>query len=242
MKIAEETLMAYADGELSGEAREEVERALAQDPELRAMLGEQQRLREVLKSHYGPVAQEEIPEKLLQTLGQGKAVGVASLAEARDKKQRPVSRLWPRYGAIAASFAVGIAAAQLLPSTEGGELSWQNGVMVAEGDLAKSLETQLASAQQPNAATRIGLTFADHQGRACRTFDASSLSGLACRDDGEWQVLLASAAERQDNEFRQASSPAVVAAAQELMAAPPLDANGERKAMAAGWNISKDAD
>lgn len=241
MKISEETLMAYADGELEGAERESIERALASDPGARARLEEHRRLRNRLTGHYGPVAQEEVPERLLAMLGATRPEGLTSLSAAREKK-RALPRVWQRYGAIAASLAVGILAGQLI--SEGGEspIAAQSGVLVAQGGLATALETQLASAQEAGSATRIGLTFQDRQGRVCRTFDGAAMSGLACRSDGEWQVLLAAAGARQDSEFRQAGSPAIIEVAQEMMAGAPLDGPSERKAKASGWEISAVAD
>jgi negative regulator of sigma E activity len=241
VKISEETLMAYADGELAGAEREAVEQALASDPDARALLEEHRRLRSRLTGHYGPVAQEEVPGRLLALLGAEKPEGVVSLSAAR-KNKRAAPALWQRYGAIAASLAVGIVAGQLISAGGEGPIAAQSNTLVAQGSLATALETQLASAQQANSATRIGLTFQNRQGRVCRTFDASALSGLACKSDGDWQVLLAVAAKRQDSEFRQAGSPAVFEAAQAMMGGPPLNAEGERKAMAAGWKISAAAD
>lgn len=237
MKINEETLMAFADGELFGAEREAVEQALASDPKMRATLEEHRRLRNHLTGHYGPVAQEEVPERLLAMLGAEKLEGVVSLSAVRQKKQ-PIQRLWQRYGAIAASLAVGIMAGQLIPSRGDSPIEARSGTLVAQRGLAAALETQLASTQEAGSAIRIGLTFEDRQGRVCRTFDAPALSGLACRSGGDWQVLLAAAGERQDSQFRQAGSPAVTEAAQAMMGSPPLDAEGERKAMGAGWNIS----
>lgn len=240
MKITEEKLMAFADGELTGAEREAVEQALATDSKARALLDEHRRLRNRLTGHYGPVAQEEVPERLLAMLGAEKPQGVASLSAAREKKR--VAPFWQRYGAIAASLAIGIMAGQLLPERGQGPIGTRSGALVAEGSLATALETQLASAQGANSETRIGLTFADKQGRVCRTFDASAMSGLACRSDGSWQVLLATASTRQESEFRQAGSPAIIEAAQEIMAGPPLDAEGERKALASAWQISAGRD
>lgn len=241
MKISEETLMAYADGELDGAQRESIERALASDPDARARLEEHRRLRDRLAGQYGSVAQEEVPERLLAMVGATRPEDLTSLSAAREKK-RALPRVWQRYGAIAASLAVGILAGQLIP--EGGEspIAAQSGVLVAQGGLATALETQLASAQEAGSATRIGLTFQDRQGRVCRTFGGTEMSGVACRSDGEWQVLLAAPGARQDSEFRQAGSPAIIEAAQEMMAGAPLDGPSERKAMESGWEISAAAD
>jgi hypothetical protein len=241
MKINEELLMAFADGELEGDERYEVEQALAEDPELRAALEEQQRLRAALTGHYGPVAQEEVPERLLAMLGAGKAEGVVALSAVREKR-RSAFPLWQKYGALAASLAVGIIAGQLLPYGGTGPVASQDGTLIARGNLASALETQLASTQNASSETHIGLTFPDRQGRFCRTFDAQDVSGLACRADGKWKVVLAAAGERQGSQYRQAGSPSVLHAAQEIMGAPPLDAEAERKALEAGWKISAAAD
>lgn len=241
MRMSEELLLAFIDGELSGPDREEVERALAADPKLRATVDEQRRLRTILNGHYGPVAQEDVPEKLLHLLGASRAEGAASLHAAREKR-RAAPRPWQRYAAIAATLAVGIIAGQLLPDGRNGLIATDDGVLLAKGDLAGALETQLASAQSLDDKTRIGLTFADRGGRVCRTFEGPDLSGLACRAGGDWQVVLASASERKDSQFRQAGASVVLESAQEMMAGPPLDSRAEREAMEAGWNISSAPD
>ena len=64
---------------------------------------------------------------------------------------------------------------------------------VAQGPLAAALDTQLASAQPADAATRIGLSFAAADGRLCRTFDSAALSGLACRGGEGWQLMMTAA-------------------------------------------------
>ena len=69
MRIDDDRLMAYADGELDAAEREAVERALAEDAGLREKLAQQQRLRATLSGHYGPVAAEEVPDRLLAMLG-----------------------------------------------------------------------------------------------------------------------------------------------------------------------------
>jgi hypothetical protein len=48
------------------------------------------------------------------------------------------------------------------------------------------MDIQLASA--PSGDVRIGMTFRDQAADICRSFTASSSSGLACRDNGRWQM------------------------------------------------------
>jgi anti-sigma factor RsiW len=241
MKIDEEKLMAFADGELQGAERDAVERALAEDPALREQLEEQSRLREALTRHYGPVAGEEVPERLLATLGASKAEGVASLSAMRERRRLIQRPAWRDFGAIAATLAVGIIAGQLIPSRGTGMIGTENGTLVAKGDLAGALETQLASAQAPDAATRIGVTFPDKQGRLCRTFEAVATSGLACRTGDHWTVVVTAAPQGHATEYRQAGSSLVLQAAQEMMGDVPLDAAAEKAAMAADWKISATA-
>src|SRR3546814_7939924 len=112
--------MAYADGELDAAEREAVKQALAEDPGLREKLAEQQRLRATLSGHYGPVAAEEVPDRLLAVLGaRNTRDDVASLSAAREKRRRP---LWRNLGTIAASLAVGLMAGQLIPLQRGGPI------------------------------------------------------------------------------------------------------------------------
>lgn len=244
MRIDDDMLMAYADGELSAEDRIAVEAALAADPALRAALDEQKRLRTTLAGHYAPVAIEAVPERLLAMLGASAPdASVASLDAARARRGRPAAPLWRNLAAIAATLMIGLFAGQLFLSPASGPIGVDQGVMIAQGELATALETQLASAQPADAATRIGVSFEDKEGRLCRTFDATALSGVACKQDGDWAVALAAAtAGPAAAEYRQAGSSHVLATAQEMMAGAPLDAAAEAAARKAGWKKSPRTD
>jgi hypothetical protein len=242
MTIDAEMLMAYADDALEPDDREKVERALAGDHRLREQLQAQIRLKTELKAHYGPVASEPVPDRLLAMLGAETSPddGIPSLANARSKRSRQRqgfdARLaWVNWGAVAASLAVGVLGGHML--RDRGPVGARDGMLVVQGPLARDLETRLASA--PAAGTRIGLTFADREGRACRTFDSADLSGLACRSDGHWALLAATAPAGQSSQYRQAGSAAVIETAEEIMAGAPLDAAQEKAAMEAGWKIPR---
>jgi hypothetical protein len=227
MEPDDDLLMAYADGELDEIGRARIERAIAQDPELRARLERQRRLRATLAAHYGPTAEEAVPECLRSML----ETNVVRLPAPRP---RP---LWQSLAALAATLVLGLALGRtlLMPSVPVGI---ENGTMVAEGPLADALDSQLASAQPADAATRIGLSFAAADGRLCRTFDSAALSGLACRGREGWQLMMTAAGARGPRtDYRQAGSgnPQVLAAAQELMAGPAFDADAERRARDSGW-------
>lgn len=237
IKVSDEMLMAYVDGELSPDERDAVERALAGSPALRAEVERQRALRGALAAHYAPVADEAVPERLRAMLAQGSAP-VVDLAEARARRRTRFAL--PHFAAMAASLALGLFAGQLALSP-GGPVAVEGGAMLARGALAETLETRLASAQAPGADTRIGLSFADRDGRMCRTFEAPALSGIACREPEGW--VLAMTAEGRAGpaaDYRQASAPLVMEQAQAMMAGDPLDAAGEAQAKARGWRSAAD--
>lgn len=229
MAVDDETLMAWLDGELDEIARRRVEAALAEDPALAERMEAQRRLRDRLAAHYGPVAEEEVPERFRDLLESN----VIDMAQVRPVRARP---LWQSLTAIAATLILGIFVGRALP--ESANVASRDGVLVARGALAEALDTQLASAQPADAATRIGVTFARADGSPCRTFDGAALSGIACRGGGDWRlVMTAAGSEAQGTEFRQAgaSSPLVLEAAQAMMAGEPFDAEAERQARDSGW-------
>jgi hypothetical protein len=225
--IEDELLMAFADGELDELSRARVERALAEDAELRARLAQQQRLRATLAAHYGPTAEEKVPAHLRAMLESDVVRFVP--------KPRP---LWQGWTALAASLLLGLALGRTLLAPAGGPVGIENGTMVARGPLAAALDMQLASAQPAGAPARIGISFAAADGRLCRTFDSAAMSGLACHGDRGWQLILtATGTPPPRGGYRQAGSgnPQVLATAQEMMAGAPFDAAAERRARDSRW-------
>ncbi|MBV9882549.1 MAG: anti-sigma factor [Sphingomonadaceae bacterium] len=229
--IDDETLMAFVDGELDEMGRARVERAAAGDPALQARIDRQRKLRATLAAFYGPAAEEEVPEHLRAMLESN----VVAFPAAKPRTSRP---LWQSVLALAATLVLGLAVGRTLLAPAAGPVGVENGRMLAQGQLAAALDTQLASAQAPDAATRIGTSFAAADGRLCRTFESAAMAGLACRGDQGWQLMMTtagSAGPRSD--YRQAGSanPLVAQAAQDLMAGEPLDAAAERRARDSGW-------
>ena len=229
--LDEELLMAHVDGELDALTAGRVAQALAEDAGLRAVAEAQHRLRNRLAEHYGPVADEEVPERFRAMLD----TNVVPLPAARAER-RPVLG-WRATGAMAASFAVGLIAAQMIP-----ERSRPTGVtgdrLIAAGPLARALDTQLASEQSGTEPTRIGVSFAARDGRLCRTFESRVMAGLACREGEAWHVVTSAAARPvPGGEYRQAASGTafVMRVSQDLMKGEPFDAQAERRARDTGW-------
>jgi anti-sigma factor RsiW len=178
--------MAFADGELDEISRARVERAVANDPALRARLAQQQKLRATLAAFYDPTAEEQVPERFRAMLGTDVVDFAAAKARARGADLAgPL--------ALAATLLLGLALGRTLLVPAGGPSGVENGTMVAQGQLADALDTQLASAQAPDAATRIGTSFAAADGRLCRTFDSQTMAGVACRGEQGWQLMMTSA-------------------------------------------------
>jgi hypothetical protein len=229
--IDDDLLMAFADGELDEVTQARVERAIAADPELAARLEVQRRLRARLAAHYAPVMDEEVPAGLRAML----ETDVVAIGAARARRARPA---WQTALALAATLVLGLVLGRSLWLPDAGPVGVANGTMVARGELARALDTQLASDQAAGAATRIGVTFAATDGRLCRAFDSAAVAGLACHGDAGWQLMMtAPGAVPAGGELRQAASTGtlMMQAAQDLMAGEPLDANAERRARDSGW-------
>jgi hypothetical protein len=230
MSFDDELIGAYFDGELNEIVRLRLEDAAQRDPELRERLEEQERLRSRLDAHFAPVLTEDVPERLTALLEKSDRGEVVSIESARAR--RASRRMWVP-AAMAASLAAGLFGGQFLRS--GGQPGGDP--LVAQGQIAQALDTQLASSPAPDAPVKVGVTFRGAEGEICRTFDGAQ-AGFACRQGDQWRLqLLAPGAAPQAGEFAQASgaSPIVMQAAQDAMSGDPLDPEQERQAQSQGW-------
>ncbi|HEU4844094.1 MAG TPA: hypothetical protein VFT05_07510 [Burkholderiaceae bacterium] len=248
MSFSDETLMAYADGELSEPVRSEVERALGEDPALAARVARHQALRADVFAAFAPIAEEPVPPALLAAAMPGKVgdLQAARVARAaRAARAAPVRRWsWPEWGAIAASLAVGVIAGSVVLGGRNTQLQLAAGsgaddVLVAHGRLDRALSRRLAGAGQDDEGVKIGVTFAARDGKLCRSFTADGAAGLACRSGDHWQLaVLAEAPKGAAGDYRQAGSAmpaAVLDAIDARIAGPAFDAGAERAAQQRGW-------
>jgi hypothetical protein len=261
MSISDETLMAYADGELDEPARADIERAMRSDPALAARVAQHQALRSDVFAAFAPIADEPVPPSLLAAAMPGKVSDLGAARAARSEARRRWA--WPEWGAIAASLSVGVLVGSLVlgggvrggggpgagPGTGAGAgagavgnelaaLRGAEGTPVAQGRLAEALSTQLAGAAQKDG-VKIGLTFASIDGQLCRSFVAGESAGLACRSGEQWKLaMLAEVAKGAPGEYQQAGSAmpaAVLEAIDARIAGPALDAQAEQAARQRGW-------
>ncbi|MDX3910410.1 MAG: anti-sigma factor [Sphingobium sp.] len=225
--ISEEMLLAYADGELDEVSRRRVEASLARDQALAARLAAHRSLTAKLVESYAPLAEAPVPDRFAALLTQPQKIASKPFA------RRPFA--WSGL-AIAASLAFGVFVGQEL-GNKAAPLSVQRGQLVAQGALKEALDTQLASNQPTDAATRIGLTFRAKDGRWCRSFDGRDVAGVACRAGTDWRLEQVLPGRVSQAEFRQASSEdeRISATVEALMADQPADARAEKMGLDDDW-------
>jgi len=245
MKLSDEELMAYADGELPPVEAKRIEAAMAGDPALAARVARFRAVRAALRSAYDSVVSEPVPEHLRALLGDVAAhepeQQISSVIDLSvEREQRQVRRFGPpAWAAMAASLVVGVLVGRTLLTPDEGIFTRDG--LYANAGLATALDTQLA-AQNQDAPTRIGLTFRSTDGGVCRTFanvrGDQVVSGLACRSGERWAVRTTLTEARAANGgFRQADAdaPAILEAVDAIIDGAPFDAAQERQARDNGW-------
>ena len=239
--ITQEQIAAFADDQLEGDEKAQVEAAIAADPELAAKVAGHRALKAQLAGHYAPIVDQPVPEHLAAMLkpareeapseNVGEGADVVSFAKERQKRGlAPTLRRWAPIAGPA--FAASLVLALFQP--------WQTSPLLegyADPELANALDTQLAATQAADAPTRMLLRFENEAGEFCRAYQSGSEGGIACRDASGWEIEQQFALEEsQATEFRQAGSLGdVMAAAQAMAPDGALDAQAEAEAKEQGW-------
>lgn len=243
MKFSDETLMAYADGELDPATRSAVERAIRADPTLAAKVRQHTAMRSNVFAAFAPITDEPVPPRLTAATRSGKVIQLNTARAARTEATQEKRRWsWAEWGGIAAALIVGVLAggAGVIGLQEQPPLAaTSGGAVLAQGDLAEALSTQLAGVTAQGAQVKVGVSFEAKDGGYCRTFMMGASAGLACRNGAEWNVpVMAQAAQGAAGEYRQAGSempPMVLDAIDERIVGQTLDATAEEAARARGW-------
>lgn len=248
MSISDETLMAFADGELDEATRRVVEQAVRQDPALAEKVRQHKALRSNVFNAFASTLGEEVPQRLHAAARSAKVVHLDSVRQLRTPPPAPVPEKprwsWPEWGAMAATLVVGVLAG--IMGTQGlrgdeqlAGFDNRNGALTAQGKLAQALSQQLASAAATNLDVKIGVSFVSKEGTYCRSFMLPTTAGLACRNGSEWRIpVLTNGAMGPSGEYRQAGSAlpaAVLEAIDDRIVGQALDANAERAAQKQGW-------
>ena len=250
MRFTDETLMAFADGELDAGMRHQVELAMRVDPVLAAKVEQHILLRRDVFRAFARTLDEPVPQRLRQATTSPKVVHLDSVRMARKPVavEMPHRWSWPEWGALAATLVVGVLVGMLGFSGAQDEATFasagSNGALAARGKLEAALTRQLASAAPAaGAAVTIGVSFVAKDGQYCRTFAVGAAAGLACRAGSQWNIPLlaegAAGAGAAAGAYRQAGSampPAVLDAVDARAIGPSLDARAEQAAAQRGWS------
>lgn len=249
MQFSDETLMAYADGELDADTRRQIETAMAADPTIAERVARHRSLRTDLGAAFGGVLDEPVPSRLLDAANStpvgARSATVTDLKAARAAKSggntSRSSWSWPQWIAIAASLLIGVFAGRSeLRSSQSDLFATEATGIHATGALSTALDSQLSGTATSDS-VRIGLTFRSKSGNYCRSFAADTSTGFACREGSQWRVraLNETGTPATTGEYRMAGSelpPAVLAAIDEVMEGEALDRTQEQAARERGWN------
>jgi hypothetical protein len=230
MKLDRDRLNRFVDGELPPKEMEDVAAALADSPDLNIYVERQENLRNQLRDSFRAL-DGSMPERLVETVRNAPVSWQWRLRTALEPA-RPLRWLAPACAALVLGFVAGIS---LWPQSDFG--TGASGQVIAQGGLGKALDRQLASQGGP---VRIGISFRNKAGQACRTFNSGSNAGLACHDAGAWVVgmLVKQAPEDAGAAYRMVGSAmpdAVRRAVMAGMSGEPFDAAMEAQAAKDGW-------
>lgn len=244
MRFTDETLMAFADGELDEPTRRAVELAMRKDPELAAKVAQHRALRADVFGAFAPTLDEPVPPRLKEAVTQGKVVQLDAVRAARRETMAKRRWSWPEWGALAATLVLGVLAGGFgLKSVQGdaqlATAMGADGTLVARGQLATALTQQLASVPAADPHIKLGVSFVAKDGGYCRSFMLGAAAGLACRNGSEWKIpVIAEGDAGAAGAYRQAGSampPAVLEAIDQRIAGQALDAKSEQAAAQQGW-------
>jgi hypothetical protein len=242
----DETLMAYADGELDAAMRAEIAAAIEKDPALAQRVEQQRALRAEVSGAFAGVLDRPLPDRL-RAAAQGPARGDTrgNVVQFPARGTRAAGLRWGarEWTAMAASVLLGVALAWRA-LTPGEHFAEAGGALVARGDLAEALDAQLASHQPAGGAVQIGLTFKAADGSYCRSFTlrAANTAGLACRAGDEWRIPATTSVEAGTSGLQTAGSGtprAILDAVEARIAGEPLDAAAEEAALRSGWKAAR---
>jgi anti-sigma factor RsiW len=262
MTISDETIMAYSDGELSGEERAAVERAIQENPELEQRVARHRALRDRIELAYSAELSEPVPDRLLAAAGRAASAPagskVVNLNDARAAVARQVARDdsraandespytpgWRSLSGIAAGILLGLGVGYGVWQHGDGPIARDaNGALIATGHLKSALTAQLAADQTPTSRVHIGISFRDKAGDFCRSFVLSGTAapvGVACRHGAEWQIqsLMKSQASEDGGSYRTAGTempPLLLKSIEAEISGEPLDQAAEVVARQQGW-------
>lgn len=239
----DETLMAFADGELDEATSLRLEKALESDQVLAERLAVFLDTRMALAATMKPLIDEPVPDALAASVrrmvedsksGNSDADGSKIVAFRRREK--------PEILRLRQSWLVPIAASVLaVVAGAGGFVVGRGSVgsgAPAERELSAALDRQPSGRDielGQSAVLRIVSSFVDGQGEFCREYELKrqqeNMTTVACRMDGTWTTRLTLLSPRTEGYVPVSSQETIDAYLASIEAAPPLSAEEEQRSL-----------
>ncbi|MFS2006916.1 hypothetical protein ACEN9F_25225 [Duganella sp. CT11-25] len=200
MSFSDETLMAYADGELDDATRLAIEAAMRRDSSIARRVARLRAARDEVFADQEPSGARTRQANVVQ-LAAVRAQRLATQQAARKAVKRPWG--WLEWSALALVMVLGLAAGKFglarwqpdwfgEPAPAPTEVASRNGTLVAQGKLDAALSQQMGGAAPSEGNVRVGLSFLSNEGGYCRSFTlvggSQDLVGIACRASEEWRI------------------------------------------------------
>lgn len=250
----DETVMAFADGELDEATASALERALAHDEELAlrvAMFAETRALAaaELSSAHEGAVPEElrasvaRMVDAAREREAADRPAAIVPLRRAaNDPGRRPGFRFMVPLAASLVAVAAGIGGYALGTTGEAPSPGLSIAGLTVEGlpeALDKTMSGDTAALAGPNSRFRAIATFRDEADQLCREFEVDqagkTVVSVACRDEAQWQVNFAVVAPGDGDGYAPASSlDALDAYLSAIGAGEPMAADEEGEALTGG--------
>lgn len=264
MTFSDETLMAYADGELDAATRHAVEAACTRDAALARRIEHYKMRRANVFAGFAPG--DDASGRRVRPMRPGRTATVVSLDAVRARREasqqaaRKASRepgwSWREWCALGAALLLAVLAGKFgidylrEDDIRSDLVASRDGTLVAQGRLATALEQQPSAptargAVPATGAVRIGMSFVSTEGSYCRSFasgsGSSQIDGLACKAGQEWRIPVLvqnprpSTVGTERAAIVDAMPSQVELSIEQRMSGEALDAKAETAAMQRSW-------
>ncbi|MBY5583896.1 anti-sigma factor family protein [Rhizobium leguminosarum] len=234
----DETLMAFADGELDETQSRALEEALAGNEALRERLAVFLDSRQLVGDALKPLIDEPVPEALLASVRRmadeaRRQTPRDNVVSFRPKQQQQTMRRWlvPVAASLVAivTGVVGFALGRINPSAS------NSGAEIA-AVLDREVSGRDVTLSSPETVLHVVASFRDERGELCREYELkqpkSSTLTVACRQNGAWATRLALTSAKADGYVPASSQETIDAYLASIQAGAPLSPEEEREVLA----------
>lgn len=243
LEFDDETLMAFADGELDEATAARLEAALEEDELLAIRLAEFLESRIAVASAMKPLINEPVPEalhasvqRMVENAKQRTEQKIVAFSSRRASEPMTLRQAWlmPVAASIVAAVA-GIGGFML--GREIGPAATGNGDAALAGLLDREASGRDIVLGETGDIIQVISSFRDEQGDICREYDlkrqGASTVSIACRENGTWVTRLALSAPRAEGYTPASAQETIDAYLASIRAGTPMSAEEERAALSA---------